>query len=587
MKDYEVIDNWTIRNKDGDREPLANFFAEIIEEIHVTDGRTEDTILVLTGKQTRKVEGEQSEKAEFLLPAVRIETQELGQFNWVLRSWGTQAVIFPGTNVKEDLRTAIQMMSRPRVRNVYRHIGWAELGGKKAYLHAGGAITASGNDSDVEVSLPQELSKYSLTSKSEEVEAIKATLDLVKIAPPEISWVLLAATFAPLFGPVDFAVHLTGRTGTYKSELISLWQSHYGSGMDARNLPGSWSSTPNAIEAQAFLAKNAAFTLDDFVPSGSSWQLRAYQTTADKIIRAQGNQAGRARLTDVSQLQQTYYPRGIILSTGEDTPEGHSVRARMMIMEISPGDIKPTELTKAQKKREAYPKTTETIIRGLIKKPININPFVEEWRDKNLDLGHTRTPSMFARLIVVGEYVINKAVALKAISQATANKMEEEMVSAITLAAEQQASFLESADPCDAFCCTIRHCFAAGLGHVRTLNGGIPKDPTRLGWTTDDNLGDMPTFRSHGPQIGWVDWNSKELLLDAVSGLNTVKKVAGNDITLTKQTLIKRLKDASLLTRTDDQRQRNTVRITAENHPRTVLALSLPAVLDSQEGEKE
>ena len=44
-----------------------------------------------------------------------------------------------------------------------------------------------------------------------------------------------------------------------------------------------------------------------------------------------GNQAGRARLTDTSNLQQTFYPRGVIFSTGEDTPEGHSVRARMMI----------------------------------------------------------------------------------------------------------------------------------------------------------------------------------------------------------------------------------------------------------------
>jgi hypothetical protein len=45
------------------------------------------------------------------------------------------------------------------------------------------------------------------------------------------------------------------------------------------------------------------------------------------------------------------------------------------------------------------------------------------------------------------------------------------------------------------------------------------------------------------------------------------------------------LKDAGALCRTDEGRQRNTVRVTAENHPRQVLCLSLSTVLDLEEIE--
>jgi len=580
---YETQNFQTYRITDeGERELLANFIATITHEVRYVDGRSSETILTIEGvKPNPKEEGDDAKPIK--LPPIKVGASEFASLSWVLPNWGVQAVIRPGSSIKDDLRTAIQMQSNPEIETVFKHLGWTEIDGEKAFLHAGGAITKKGNKKDVKVSLPPELSKYNLANCSSLVEGVRATLDLAKLSKADITWPLIVGTICPLFGPVDFAIHLTGRTGSFKSEVMSLFQSHYGEKMDARNLPGSWASTANALEAQAYLAANSAFVIDDFVPSGTSWQVRAYQTTADKIIRAQGNQSGRARLTDTSNLQATMYPRGIVLSTGEDTPEGHSVRARMLILELAPGDVDTATLTKAQANRCKFTGTIAALAQHIAEMPPELDGRARQVRDANLTIGHSRTPAMLGRLIAVGEYFIAWAEFSGAIKKAEAAKLNKEMTAAILVAGNKQEQYLEASDPCDLFLAAIRHVLAAGLGHLRTLNGGIPLSPEVLGWTSENSLGEIKTFKSKGPIIGWIDWNKGELFIDINTGYNIIRKVAGAEIATSKQTLFKRLKDSGKLSRVDDNRQRNTVRVAAEGHTRQVIALVLSIALDTQE----
>lgn len=586
MNKYEVIDHQTYAlTGEGERELLANFSAAITQETRFVDGRSTETVLTINGGQLEPPDEETGEREYTPFPPAEVPSANFPAMTWVLQNWGVRAVIMPGSGVKEDLRTHIQLSSRPTIRTIYKHIGWTTLNKKPAYLHAGGAITAQGNDPSVTVRLPLELNNYDLTPTPgvDLKDAIEATLSLVDLGPPSITWPMLIATFAPLFCETDFAMHLTGRTGTFKSEVISLFQSHFGTKMDARHLPGSWSSTPNALEAQAYYAKNAPFVVDDFVPTGTSWQVKAYQTTADKIIRSQGNQSGRARLTDTSGLQTTMYPRGIILSTGEDTPEGHSVRARMLILELSPGDIEAPKLSEAQRKRPLYTTTTAALIQHLCQGKPAVNELADEYRKSHLDVGHSRTPSALACLVAVSHYFLEWCSQVLGMTSDDLLYMQRHAERNILEAANRQNQYLEAADPCEIFCQTIRNVTGAGLGHFRTLLGGIPGSPTMLGWTEENSLSDVPTFRSHGPCIGWIDWTADELFLDIAVGLNILKKVAGSDMVLTKQTLIKRLKDSGLLSRTDDARQRNTIRITAEKHPRQVIAMAISHVFQTQE----
>ncbi len=63
---------------------------------------------------------------------------------------------------------------------------------------------------------------------------------------------------------------------------------------------------------------------------------------ADRIFRGAGNQAGRGRLSATLQAIPSYYPRGLLVASGEDIPKGQSLRARLWVVEIRPGDIRLT-----------------------------------------------------------------------------------------------------------------------------------------------------------------------------------------------------------------------------------------------------
>lgn len=558
-------------------EPMANFVAEITKEVRYVDGMNTQTTFTITGLMA-PLEGEE-EPVE--LPPVEVSAEAFPSMKWVVPCWGIRCIIMPG-GVTDDLRTMIQQRSKPVIQVVYKQTGWVTADNKRTYLHAGGGITAKGNDPSITVSLPPELMRYNLVCDYEPEDCVAASLKLLDLADKELMWPILAATLAPVFGAVDFAIHTTGRTGSFKSELAALAQAHYGGTFDARTLPGSWSSTPNAIEALAYYAANAVFVLDDFVPSGTSWQQRNIQANADKIIRAQGNQSGRARLTDTASLQQTMYPRGLIYSTGEDTPEGHSVRARMLILELKPGDIDPDDLTAAQANRPFYCGTIAWLVQLQAKAPSNIKPRVEALRSQFRNIGHSRTPGMLGRLIAGAEEFLALAAAAGFITDAERQKHAADAFKAITTVGMKQQSYLEDADPVDVFQAAIRQVLATN-GHVRTQNGGVPRKADVLGWTSERAIGEMSTYKARGACIGWVNWPKNELYLDMVAGYKTVAKAAGADLSLSKQTLGKRLKDAGLLKRIDAARGRNTCRVVCENHPRDVLVLSLSTVLQLQD----
>lgn len=558
--------------EDGTRTVMANFTAKIERETRYKDDHDTRTVLTITGRQ----EGEP-------LHEINIEAEKFPSLAWVVPSWGIRCVVYPGSTVKDDMRAAIALRSKPSKHTVYTHTGWGEHHGHCVYLHSGGALGPHGNDDSISVELPAELQNYDFTANGDIRHAIEWFLTFLNVCPPKIAWPMIAATLAPLHGPVDFAIHVTGRTGTYKSELASLMQSAYGNEMDARHLPGSWSSTANALEAQAYRAKNALFCIDDFIPSGTSWQVRAYQKTADQIIRGQGNQAGRARLTDVSNLQTTMYPRGMILSTGEDTPEGHSIRGRMLITEITPGDVDLGNLSACQTNREQFNIALRHYIMDVSKTVQTVQEFVSkttrEFRDHHLDIGHSRTPTAMGRSIASIAHFLEWAARHMKWDKNKLQTYQRAAYGALLEVAKEQSQYLQAVDPCEAFVESINHLLQAHIGHLRTKGGGIPATPEILGWTKEESTGDLPTYKSHGKCIGWVDWDRDELYVDITAAYNDIRKHANNQMTFTRPTMLKRLKDAGLLLRTDDTRQRNTIRITAEQHPRNVLCMSLSQTL--------
>jgi hypothetical protein len=332
---------WNKLTRDGpSRVWLTNFAARIVGDVVEDDAQETRRVFELEGELAGKV------------TRFSVEAASFASLSWVPAQLGPRAIPAAGFGFRDHIRAAIQHSSEGvREQRRYTHTGWRRLEGGWVYLHAGGAIGASGPVHGVEVVLPDVLSAMQLpapASGDQRVEAIRASLGLLELAPDRITVPSLGSAYRACVAECDFGVHFVGPTGAGKSEKAALIQQHYGAGFDARNLPGSWSGTDNALESIAFTARHAVFVVDDFSPAGPQIDVQRLHAKADRVLRNQGNRAGRQRMRGDTTLRPVKRPRGLIVSTGEDTPRGQSLRARLFVLELGPGDLDFELLSQAQ-----------------------------------------------------------------------------------------------------------------------------------------------------------------------------------------------------------------------------------------------
>ena len=241
---------------------ITNFCAWIVGECVEDDGVERRALLEIEAEIYGRTVG-------FTVAATHFSA-----LNWALENIGADAVVEPGFGSRDQARAAIQYLSgRVPRHHTYAHLGWRVIDGEWQYLHTGGAVGARGALTTVNVAMPGALTHYALPpiGTSQELgAAVRSSLALLDLAADRISVPLLGATYRALLGNIDFSLHLSGFTGTGKSELAALAQQHFGAEMHAKRLPGSWSSTANQLEGLAFFAKDAIFVIDDFIPQGST-----------------------------------------------------------------------------------------------------------------------------------------------------------------------------------------------------------------------------------------------------------------------------------------------------------------------------
>src|SRR5262249_43860144 len=156
---------------------------------------------------------------------------------------------------------------------------------------------------------------------------------------------------------------------------------------------------------------------DDFAPHGSSADVQRYHRDADRLFRGQGNNAGRQRMRPDGTLRLTNPPRGLVLSTGEETARGQSLRGRQLILELSKGDIESADLTACQQDAAEglYAASLAAFIKWVAFRYDTIRDElrgrVEALRDEVATDGqHARTPSIVAQLAVGFRYFLDFAV---------------------------------------------------------------------------------------------------------------------------------------------------------------------------------
>ena len=277
------------------------------------------------------------------------------------RTGGTNARITARQGARDHTREAIEPLSHGApTRHLYAHTGFRQLpGGKRVYLHAGGAIGTNG----AEVELEPGLERYALppaSSNPEELaDAVRLSFALSKVVPWRITGPLLGALYlAPLSEIVvpDFVLWLWGATGSFKSTLAALILSHFGN-FSETTLPLSFESTANALERSLFLLKDVVAVVDDWRPAVSRSDASEMDRKAQRLLRAVGNRQGRGRMTSDTTLRCSYSPRGLVIATAEALPEGpafESAAARSLSMNLLREDVNLRGLSELQRHKQSF-----------------------------------------------------------------------------------------------------------------------------------------------------------------------------------------------------------------------------------------
>jgi hypothetical protein len=556
--------------------PMCNFAARIVEEVTRDDGAEQRTMLTVAGELAG---GEP-------LPSASVAADEFLTMNWPMRVWGSRAVVRAGNGNKDLLREAIQVVSPDAVRRtVYAQTGWRFIGGKWHYLHAAGAINADGLTTDVATDLPDALAPFVLPAPATGDElrrALLASLAILDLANERITAPLIAAVYRAPLGDADFSLHAAGPSGAFKSETAALAQQHFGAGFDSRHLPANWQSTANAVEGIAFTAADTLLVVDDFAPQGSFTDQARCHRDADRIFRAQGNRAGRARMSADGRLRPTKPPRGLILSTGEDLPKGQSVRGRIFALDVANGEIPSDRLSACQ--RDAR----DGLYAGAMAAYLQwLAPFYGELRGRlsreAVELrdalaagdGHARTPGIVADLAIGLRYLLRFAVEAGVIGSTRADALMQRGCAGIVAAARSHAKHSQDAEPAQHFGRLLGGVIASGRGHVANVSGGPPRNPGAWGWretTVGTGQHERIEWQAQGNRIGWLD--DEELYLEPDAAYAAAQRMAGEQgdaLAVTQTTLWKRLKERGFLVAVEEKRETLKVRKTVEGASHGVL----------------
>ena len=557
---YDVVDGCLSiyrKTENGPKaEPIALFDAQLVAEVIHDDGSGEERRFALEGVSHNGTR----------LERIEIPADEYDRMEWVTPGWGQAAILCPGRGIKDHVRFAIQWRSGdpPRERT-YGHLGWREIEGEWLYLHAGGGIGSQGDVPGVRVELPDDLTRFVLpTPPTGEARrrAVHAALGILRAGRARLTYPLLAAAFRAVMGPVDLSIHLVGDTGTRKTSIAAVIQQLFGSGMPAEALPASWKSTANALETLLFATKDALVVVDEF--SMGTESSKTLYDKADRVFRGAANASGRGRLNADAELRTTKHPRGFVLSTGEESPTGESLRSRVMILRVEAGDILLDALSACQQAGESglLASAMAAFVAWLAPRMADMNNNlkrrIRERRESFLRPGqHTRTSGMAASLDVGLAEFLTFAEECRAITREEGDTHALNGCSALVQAADAQTLLIKDEDQAALFLSLLRSGVASGAAHLSAADGvSIPVQPSRFGWrpvahqnavTRNDNL------EPRGKCIGFVDGEGRVFLEPeaAYGAASEIARGQGQELKISKDALRNRLKEKGYLAGND------------------------------------
>jgi hypothetical protein len=519
---------------------LCNFDVRIVADVAADDGEETSRKIAIAGTLDTGLP----------LPEIEIEADEFEFMKWPVAKWGSRVSIEPFKGAASLLRHAIQKLSADTMtdRRTFTHTGWRVIDGKRVFLDADGAIGADG----VNVKLPQNLKNYvfprdnAISAK----DAMRASVDLLDIAPARVSAPLYAAIFsAPLSEIITsvFTPSMNGGSGSLKSSFGAVMLNHFGAKFTEYAMPADWLATANSLEKLTFHAKDIPLIIDDFRPSTNPAESRMLQEAVSRITRAVGNRQGRSRLDANSEFKRTYAPRGVVMMTAERNATGKSTTSRILTIDVEPGDISSSLLTVAQKQRHVYPYAMrgyiESIARDYDELAKMLPARVAELRTRNDKGHHKRLPNATAILYAGFECAMSYAVEVEAITPAEAKRRCNDCYQALQSIEQIQSESTEAEDPAIKYVTILASLIAQDKAYLV----GKGKNLSNLGMSLSEKL-------------GWYDADNVYLLPGAYNAVCRYATVEGWSFPSDENTLRKELDRQQWLTKHDPNRHTTAAR---------------------------
>lgn len=597
---YKVLNNGFVFEKVDPKThelslvPLTDYTARIVSDILRDDGaektRHFEIEAVLASGQRRRV----------TVPADRFN-----RMDWITVELGHAARTSAGSTVRDHVRAAIQFHSEGAAEEViYAHTGWRQVNGHWAYLHAGGGIGADGAVASVRTDL-QLLAEggYELpTVDPQQPPDARAMMELFEgAARSHVSIPVFAAVWlAPLVHllPPSCLLALAGFTGTGKTAVTALAQQSFGPRMDAKHIPASWFDTANSLIGKTFLAKDALLLIDDFVPRGSREEVARANANFARVAQMIGNNTGRSRMGPDANLRPERRPRSLVITTGEDLITAQSAVARMIVVDVSPGDVRfggGLDAAQAAASDGRFAAVVASYVQWLAKRLDAVGEKALERALANQfkrlrvsmsnsikKVSHMRTPENLAYLATGLSMFLDYAKETGAVSQELADAKWADWWTVLAKIGMAQGDSVTSADPIRRFFQLLRSALSSGQAHFAGKDGQTPAgdrgfDAISLGW--------MGGLR-HGDCAGWISASDGDVFLDADAALRAVNRMSSEPFAWTKTTFAKRLSERKMLAGTDIHRGTLYVNRKLAGSSRAVLWIKVDTLLGGEAEEE-
>jgi hypothetical protein len=351
-------------------------------------------------------------------------------------------------------------------------------------------------------------------------EAVRDSLALLDLVPDSLGVPVLGAVYRAPLGRFNAVVFPVGKTGNNKTAFLVFAQNHYGAKWTDQHLPEAWGSTGNFLEKSSYLAKDVLFIIDDFKPKGARSEVEKQHAQISKIISGVADGKGRGRMGADGKLKAGFFPRGLIMSSAESTPRGHSDLARMVVIEVRKKLVDSLAKSEAfygaaDKGREGvYALALAAYIQGLAGGLDTVEVGSKTHRERIRTLApcfegaHGRTGRNAAELAYGWEVFLSFAVAVGAITEHEAGKLWGRVGAALSATSEDQGDYLKEADPIERALRILSGLLSSGKGYLEDLKTGLTP-PSNIapmcGYQRreDQNGGESFYPRSGGKLLGW------------------------------------------------------------------------------------